>query len=295
MHTVQLLGLAVVNQNMANVLSELKSHISHSNAPWRIATPNPEQIMLSRQDDEFLGNLKQMDWLMPDGVGLIWASRVLNKPDEQIVERITGLDLVPKLIEMARENNRPVLIVGGRDYQDKQIYLRHVEETKKDIDSSNEKFGQSSDQAEALVLIRPTESLKDEVPDKGKIQKEFGVWWSQGYEDVGAPTREEHKWLEELISRLEPAVIFVALGAPHQEKWLVSRRALLSAHHVRIGVTVGGAFDVLTGQLSRAPQSWQNLGLEWLWRLIQEPHRWRRQLALIKFVGLVLRTKFTLP
>jgi len=81
------------------------------------------------------------------------------------------------------------------------------------------------------------------------------------------------------------------LGAPHQEKWLVSRRALLSAHHVRIGLTVGGAFDVLTGKLPRAPQSWQNLGLEWLWRLIQEPHRWRRQLALIKFVGLVLKTK----
>lgn len=276
MRTVTLLDLSIVSQSKADVLSKLKSHFKTSKTYWLIATPNPEQIMLSSQDEEFLANLKQMDWLMPDGVGLLWASRVLNKPREQIGERITGLDLAPKLIEMAQENNRPVLIVGGRGYHDKQIYLSRDEAIKQQIGN---------------VLIRSTESLKDGDPDKRKIQKQFGLWWSQGYENVGAPNREEDEWLEEVIDKLQPAVILVALGAPYQEKWLVSRRLLLSAHHVRIGLTVGGAFDVLTGTLSRAPQSWQNLGLEWLWRLIQEPHRWRRQLALIKFVGMVLKTK----
>ena len=51
---------------------------------------------------------------------------------------------------------------------------------------------------------------------------------------------------------------------------------------------VGGTIDVLSGAATRAPQAWQSLGLEWLYRLLENPRRWRRQLALPRYVSLVL-------
>lgn len=294
MRTTRLLGLSIVNLSQTQVIQTIAVHLELSQKTWLLATPNPEQIILSRQHEEFCRCLKQMDWLLPDGMGLVWASRVLSKQGKQIAERITGLDLVPRLIEMAHKQNRPILIVGGRNYQDKQVELIQSEVTTQHAgEDSNETFGQISNKEKNQVAIRSTELLKSGKLGNRNIQEKFGVWWCEGYREVGAPTQEEDQWLEEVIGQLKPVMIFVALGAPYQEKWLIEWRAFLSAQNVLIGLTVGGAFDVLTGTLPRAPLSWQNLGLEWLWRLIQEPHRWRRQLALIKFVWLIVRTKMT--
>lgn len=79
-------------------------------------------------------------------------------------------------------------------------------------------------------------------------------------------------------------VLLVGLGFPKQEYWL--------AEHLRetgcgAGIGVGGSFDVISGNVERAPERWRKLGLEWLYRLVKEPHRWRRQLALPHFVLLV--------
>lgn len=80
-------------------------------------------------------------------------------------------------------------------------------------------------------------------------------------------------------------VVFAGLGSPRQEFW-VDRN--LRATGCAIGVGVGGSFDVISGRTSRAPSILQALGLEWLYRLIREPHRWRRQLALPYFVYLAV-------
>ena len=64
---------------------------------------------------------------------------------------------------------------------------------------------------------------------------------------------------------------------------------LAKCHVVVIGV--GGSFDVISGQVQRAPVFFQKLGLEWLWRLLKEPWRWKRMLALPKFTILVKKTK----
>ena len=79
-------------------------------------------------------------------------------------------------------------------------------------------------------------------------------------------------------------LLFAGLGSPRQEFWL--------ADHLRetgcgAGIGVGGSFDVFAGRVARAPQSFRRLGLEWLYRLVKEPQRWRRQLALPRFVWLV--------
>jgi N-acetylglucosaminyldiphosphoundecaprenol N-acetyl-beta-D-mannosaminyltransferase len=80
-------------------------------------------------------------------------------------------------------------------------------------------------------------------------------------------------------------LLLVGLGSPRQEFWLAEN---LAATGVGVGIGVGGSFDVIGGRVQRAPELWRRLGLEWLYRLVKEPQRWRRQLALPQFVWLVL-------
>ncbi|MBD5606346.1 MAG: WecB/TagA/CpsF family glycosyltransferase [Candidatus Eremiobacteraeota bacterium] len=87
-------------------------------------------------------------------------------------------------------------------------------------------------------------------------------------------------------------VLFAGLGSPRQELWIAS-------HLVRtgcsVGIGVGGSFDVLAGNVPRAPEIWRRFNLEWLYRLVREPARWRRQLALPYFVWLALCERATSP
>jgi N-acetylglucosaminyldiphosphoundecaprenol N-acetyl-beta-D-mannosaminyltransferase len=79
----------------------------------------------------------------------------------------------------------------------------------------------------------------------------------------------------------------VAYGHPRQDLWIAQHRAELPA---TVAIGVGGAFDFVAGVARRAPQWLQRLGLEWLYRLMTQPWRWRRMLALPRFVWLVLRS-----
>lgn len=79
-------------------------------------------------------------------------------------------------------------------------------------------------------------------------------------------------------------VLLAGLGSPRQEYWLAEH---LRATGCGVGVGVGGSFDVIGGRIERAPAIVRSLGLEWLYRLVKEPWRWRRQLALPRFLWLV--------
>ena len=76
----------------------------------------------------------------------------------------------------------------------------------------------------------------------------------------------------------------MGLGAPRQEFWIAENRSRL---RVPLVIGVGGCFDVISGNLKRAPQIFQQMGVEWLWRLLKEPWRFGRMLALPKFMMLV--------
>jgi len=83
--------------------------------------------------------------------------------------------------------------------------------------------------------------------------------------------------------------LFVAYGAPKQEKWIAKN---LPKIPVKVAMGVGGAFDFISGRKKRAPQTLRRMGLEWLWRLVQEPKRLPRILnATIKFPLLVFLHK----
>jgi len=95
---------------------------------------------------------------------------------------------------------------------------------------------------------------------------------------------------KEIMSR-GAKILFVAMGIPRQEKWIKRHSAILNRC---IAVGLGGSFDVMSGKLKRAPLWMQKVGLEWFYRLIQEPWRWKRMLGLPVFVIRVLLSKFGL-
>lgn len=84
-------------------------------------------------------------------------------------------------------------------------------------------------------------------------------------------------------------ILFVAFGVPKQEEWIYANLEKLP---VKAAMGVGGAFDFISGRVRRAPFLIRFMGLEWLFRLIREPWRWKRQLALLEFVLLIFKQKF---
>lgn len=80
-------------------------------------------------------------------------------------------------------------------------------------------------------------------------------------------------------------ILFVGLGSPRQEFW-IAKHARTAGVGVALGI--GGSLDVISGTVQRAPAAWRQMNLEWLYRLVREPNRWRRQLALPHFIWLVL-------
>lgn len=93
------------------------------------------------------------------------------------------------------------------------------------------------------------------------------------------------------ISQNSPKILFVALGMPKQEKWIVNNLKKMSS--VKLAIGVGGSFDFISGQVRRAPGLIRSLGLEWLWRFIRQPWRIKRILrAVIIFPWLVLKSRY---
>jgi N-acetylglucosaminyldiphosphoundecaprenol N-acetyl-beta-D-mannosaminyltransferase len=207
----------------------------------QIATTNPEFVMLAQQDEEFRQVLWQADLCIPDGIGLIWASRWLKRP---LPERVPGSELVYLLAGQAAQN-------GWR------LYL----------------LGAAPGVAEEAAAIFQT--------------KYPGLTIAGTY--AGSPALEENDEIVARINACQADLLFVAYGAPRQDKWIARNREKLTT--VRVAIGVGGALDFVTGKSIRAPRWLQKLGLEWLHRLYHEPWRWRRMLALPRFVWRVIRGK----
>lgn len=97
-------------------------------------------------------------------------------------------------------------------------------------------------------------------------------------------------WNEDKIRGKKIDVLFVAMGCPAQETWIYENLNLLP---VKVAIGVGGAFDFISGNVPRAPRFLRTVGLEWLYRLVRQPWRAKRQLALISFSLLTFKEMFT--
>lgn len=213
-----------------------------------VFTPNPEQIILAKKHNDFLRILQKGDLNLPDGIGVVWASNILFGK-RGVVERISGREMVPFLLQECAKLRRPVLVVGGRDAS-----------------------------ARFAALMRSSIPGLEIFADPGAlhIQKE---------------THNERVRVLSMIRKIKPAVVLVGYGAPHQERWVMQNRSHMASAGVRVAMAVGGTFDMLSGSVALAPTWVSKAGFEWLWRLILEPWRWRRQLALPQFATLVLMEK----
>lgn len=248
-NTALLFDLNVFSNKRSSLLNVLKKWLDDSRELRVVCTPNSEQIVQSRGDKKFKQALQQADLLLPDGIGLVLASRLLAflgraKP---LAERITGVDVVVDLLEIAHRHQLEVLVVGGRNYSPVDYFAYQG----------------------------------------AKIN------WTPGYKNVSKPTAKEERQLKLKIAETNPDLVFVAFGAPAQELWIEKHRDLLVKNKVIIAMAVGGSFDYLLGKVPRAPYWFKKLGLEWLFRLIVEPWRLRRQLRIISFLGLVVRELLT--
>lgn len=103
-----------------------------------------------------------------------------------------------------------------------------------------------------------------------------------GYFQEDAPVIEE-------INALQPDLLLVCLGAPKQELWMHRNRPLLK---VGLMAGLGGSLDVFAGTVKRAPVFFQKLGMEWFYRLLKEPWRFKRMMKLPKFLFACIGKKF---
>jgi N-acetylglucosaminyldiphosphoundecaprenol N-acetyl-beta-D-mannosaminyltransferase len=130
---------------------------------------------------------------------------------------------------------------------------------------------------------------KNEVVKKAveNIQKQYPdlriAGYHDGYFDAESPE------IPNEIMQAKADLVFVALGFPRQEKFIAEKLV-----HLEKGllVGVGGSFDVLAGAVKRAPVIWQKLNLEWFYRLIKQPSRWRRMLVLPLFILRMVKERF---
>jgi len=109
---------------------------------------------------------------------------------------------------------------------------------------------------------------------------------------AGSPNLPEREAIVARVRQAQPRLLFVAYGAPAQDVWLAENLPLIRANGPLVGMGVGGSFDFVVGTQQRAPLGVQRMGLEWLYRLLREPRRWRRQLALPQFAALVMLESF---
>jgi N-acetylglucosaminyldiphosphoundecaprenol N-acetyl-beta-D-mannosaminyltransferase len=105
---------------------------------------------------------------------------------------------------------------------------------------------------------------------------------------AGSPRREEEDAIVGWVQAARPDVLLVAYGAPQQDLWIARNQARVGAP---VAVGVGGSFDYIAGLVPRAPAWMRRAGLEWLYRLLKQPWRLRRQLVLPQFAWLVLWDK----
>ena len=234
-----ILNTPVHVENMEGVLEQIRCFMKESRL-HQIATTNPEFVMAAQQDEEFRQVLLQTDLCIPDGIGLVWASRWLGKP---LPQRVPGSELVYKLAEVAAEEDWSLFLLGAAP---------GVAE-------------------EAAAIFQ---------------KKHPGLRIAGTY--AGSPNPTENSAILQRINSSKADILFVAYGAPNQDKWIARNRHNLQT--VRLAVGVGGSLDFVTGKATRAPEWVQKFGLEWLHRLAKEPWRWRRMLALPQFAIKVFLT-----
>ncbi|UCZ52712.1 WecB/TagA/CpsF family glycosyltransferase [Bacillus shivajii] len=130
--------------------------------------------------------------------------------------------------------------------------------------------------AKEIVLAKSVDVIKKDFPNVNIVGHHHGYF-----------NLHDETIVNEIKDK-NPDFVFVALGFPRQEEW-ISRH--ISNFEKGVFIGLGGSFDVIAGETLRAPDIWIKLNVEWLYRLIKQPSRWRRMLSLPHFIIKVLGQK----
>lgn len=235
MRKTDILGVNINNLTMNEAVEEVKRLLT-LNRPSLVFTPNSEIIYAAKNDDSFRDILNSSDLNTPDGIGVVYASRILKQP---MPERVPGFDLACNLFPHMNENGLKLFLFGGKE---------GVAET-------------------------AAENILKKYPNIRIVGRQNGYF----------------KDSSEIISKINetsPDFLFVCLGAPKQEKWMYEHKDQLNC---KVMMGVGGTLDVLANTAKRAPDFFIKLNIEWLYRLIKNPSRIGRMMALPKFGLAVLK------
>lgn len=143
-----------------------------------------------------------------------------------------------------------------------------------------------SHQEKSFYLVGGKQEVIDETI--AKLKKEFPGIKILGYRNGYIKTEEERTALIEDVVTKKPDVVFIAMGSPKQEI-LMSE---IMKEHKAIYQGLGGSFDVYTGRVKRAPKWWQEHNMEFLYRFLKQPQRFRREYYRLKFLLWLLIGKF---
>lgn len=201
-----------------------------------IVTPNSEIVVIAEKDPAFRDVILSADLVIPDGIGLVYASRMLHKP---LHERVTGIDFLEGALSRLAATGQTVYFLGGKPG----------------------------------VAAKAATAMEDKYPGLVVAGAADGYFDSENEDEV-----------VESINASGADLLCVALGAPKQEFFIERNKARLD---VSVAVGVGGSFDVFAGEVKRAPQFYQDNGLEWLYRLAQQPARIKRAATLPRFMAMV--------
>lgn len=235
---VDILGVPFFNTNRHQFVQQIDRHISHNEKKF-IVTANPEIVMKANDEPDYMEYIKAASYITADGIGIIKAAQLLDRPIE---ERVTGYDTMMDLLRLANEKKYSIYLLG----------------------------------AKPETLEKTEAEIKKQFP---QIQISGS---HHGYFDW-----ESSEIRDEIIEK-KPDLVFVALGVPRQEQWIAQN---LPYFDKGIFMGIGGSFDVIAGTVKRAPVMWQKMNLEWFYRLLKQPSRFVRMLALPKFVIHVLKQK----
>lgn len=247
MKKVNIFGVNIDNTTFHETIDNIDSFLKEDRL-HTVYTPNTEIIMAAREDEKIRNILNKGDLVLPDGIGLIYGSRMRKLP---LKERVTGFDTSMEMLKLGNKYSLGIYLLGGE---------------------------------EGISEIAAT-NIKEEYPDI-KIAGYHSGFFKGSH--MGDKDSQEEKQIIDEINLSKADIVFVGLGFPRQEIWIDENKDKINA---KIIIGNGGVIDVLAGKAKRAPQIYQNLGLEWLYRLMQNPSRIKRQMAIPKFLFRIILDK----
>lgn len=212
-----------------------------------IVTPNSEIVVNAGKDAELKRLIEEASMVIPDGIGLVYASKILKEPLE---ERVTGVDFLTRVLAWLEENDRSVFLLGSKPANEER----------------------------ASVAELAAENMKKRFPGLKVAGTNDGYFREADEADV-----------VERINASGADFLCAALGSPKQEKFI--HKYADSFTTVRAAIGVGGTLDVWAGTVKRAPEFYQKHGLEWLYRFVKEPVRFKRVMQLPVFMLKVISSR----